>query len=111
MFSAILIILTLTFLDVSKIRGLQFRPLSKIFYYIFSAIFLGLMVLGAKHVESPFIEYGQFHTIAYFSFFLIIIPLFSYYENSVMISEILNKHNNTPLRSSILGNIPNNLSK
>jgi ubiquinol-cytochrome c reductase cytochrome b subunit len=88
MFSAIFIILTLIFLDVSKIRGFQFRPLSKIFYYIFGAIFMGLMVLGAKHVESPYIEYGQFHTIAYFSFFLVIIPIVSYYENSAIIYRV-----------------------
>jgi len=88
MFSAIFIILTLILLDVSKIRGFQFRPLSKIFYYIFGAIFMGLMVLGAKHVESPYIEYGQFHTIAYFSFFLVIIPIVSYYENSAIIYRV-----------------------
>jgi ubiquinol-cytochrome c reductase cytochrome b subunit len=84
MFSAILIILTIIFLDISKIRGLQFRPLSKIFYYIFGAIFLGLMILGAKHVESPFIEYGQIFTTAYFSFFLVIVPSLSYIENSAI---------------------------
>jgi ubiquinol-cytochrome c reductase cytochrome b subunit len=82
MFSSILIILTIIFLDVSKIRGFQFRPLSKIIYFIFAAIFVALMILGAKHVESPYIEYGQFNTIAYFSFFLIIIPMISYFENS-----------------------------
>jgi ubiquinol-cytochrome c reductase cytochrome b subunit len=92
MFSAILIILTMIFLDVSKIRGFQFRPVSKIFYYIFGAIFIGLMVLGAKHVESPYIEYGQFHTIAYFSFFLIIVPFISYFENNSIIF-YLNKKN------------------
>src|ERR1700712_3148450 len=92
MFSAILIILTVIFLDVSKIRGFQFRPLSKIFFYIFGAIFVGLMVLGAKHVESPYIEYGQFHTIAYFSFFLIIMPIVSYYENNSIIYNINTKN-------------------
>jgi ubiquinol-cytochrome c reductase cytochrome b subunit len=92
MFSAILIILSMIFLDVSKIRGFQFRPLSKIFFYIFGAIFVGLMVLGAKHVESPYIEYGQFHTIAYFSFFLIVMPIVSYYENNSIIYNINTKN-------------------
>jgi ubiquinol-cytochrome c reductase cytochrome b subunit len=88
MFSALIIIISMTFLDVSKIRGFQFRPLSKIAYYSFTAIFVGLMILGAKHVESPFIEYGQFHTIAYFSFFLVFIPLISYYENYIIINTL-----------------------
>jgi ubiquinol-cytochrome c reductase cytochrome b subunit len=48
------------------------------------ANFLILMVLGAKHVESPFIEFGQISTVIYFSHFLIIVPLVSIIENSLM---------------------------
>ena len=55
MFSALLILLVMPFTDISKLRGIQFRPLSKIVFYIFVANFLILMQLGAKHVESPFI--------------------------------------------------------
>jgi ubiquinol-cytochrome c reductase cytochrome b subunit len=42
------------------------------------------MQLGAKHVESPFIELGQVSTVLYFSHFLIIVPLVSLFENSLM---------------------------
>lgn len=41
------------------------------------------MVLGAKHVESPFIELGQISTVIYFAYFLIIVPLISLFENSL----------------------------
>jgi len=88
MFSAILIILSMIFLDINKIRGFQFRPLSKIFFYYFIAIFISLMILGAKHVESPFIEFGQVFTLSYFSYFLIIIPFISYIENSFIVNSI-----------------------
>nr|QPF77257.1 cytochrome b [Cercospora nicotianae]UOW65753.1 cytochrome b [Cercospora beticola]UTM72468.1 cytochrome b [Cercospora beticola] len=84
MFSAILIILTMPFTDLGRSRGLQFRPLSKIAFYIFVANFLLLMQLGAKHVESPFIEFGQISTVLYFSHFLIIVPLVSLLENSLI---------------------------
>jgi ubiquinol-cytochrome c reductase cytochrome b subunit len=84
MFSAILILLAMPFTDVSKLRGIQFRPLSKIAFYIFIANFLILMQLGAKHVESPFIELGQISTVLYFSHFLIIVPLLSIFENSLI---------------------------
>ena len=94
MFSALLIILTMIFLDVNKIRGFQFRPLSKGVYYMFGAIFIGLMILGAKHVESPFIEYGQFHTIVYFLFFLVILPVLASRENYILMYSI------TDIRSS-----------
>jgi len=69
MFAAILALLIMPFTDLSKLRGNQFRPLSKIAFFIFVANFLILMQLGAKHVESPFIEFGQISTVLYFSHF------------------------------------------
>jgi len=84
MFSAILIILVLPFADLSKSRGMQFRPLSKIAFYIFIANFLILMQLGAKHVESPFIEFGQISTVLYFSYFVVIVPAVTLIENTLI---------------------------
>jgi ubiquinol-cytochrome c reductase cytochrome b subunit len=84
MFSAIFILLAMPYTDLSRSRGIQFRPLSKIAFYIFVANFLILMVLGAKHVESPFILFGQISTVIYFSHFLIIVPLISLIENSLI---------------------------
>ena len=84
MFSAILILLSMAFTDMSRSRGIQFRPFSKIAFFIFVANFLVLMMLGAKHVESPFIEFGQISTIIYFAYFLIIVPLISLFENSLI---------------------------
>nr|AKC42425.1 cytochrome b [Colletotrichum siamense]AKC42426.1 cytochrome b [Colletotrichum siamense]AKC42429.1 cytochrome b [Colletotrichum siamense] len=82
MFSAILIILTLPYTDLGESKGYQFRPLSKVFFYVFVANFLILMQLGAKHVESPFIELGQISTVLYFSYFLVIVPFVSLVENT-----------------------------
>ena len=84
MFSAILILLVMPFTDLGRSRGLQFRPLSKFAFFAFVANFLILMQIGAKHVESPFIEFGQISTVLYFSHFLIIVPLVSLLENSLI---------------------------
>lgn len=73
MFSAILIIISLAFTDLGKLKGLAFRPLSQIAFWVFVANFIILMILGAKHVESPFIELGQVSTVLYFSHFIIIV--------------------------------------
>ena len=73
MFAAILILLVMPYTDLSRNRGIQFRPLSKIAFYVFIANFLILMQLGAKHVESPFIELGMFCTALYFLFYLLFI--------------------------------------
>lgn len=82
MFSAILILLVMPYTDLSKYRGVQFRPLSKVAFFVFVANFLILMQLGAKHVESPFIEFGQISTVLYFSHFLILVPAICLLENT-----------------------------
>jgi ubiquinol-cytochrome c reductase cytochrome b subunit len=84
MFAAILALLIMPFTDLSKIRGNQFRPLSKIAFFIFIANFLILMQLGAKHVESPFIEFGQISTVLYFAHFVIIVPFITLLENTLI---------------------------
>jgi ubiquinol-cytochrome c reductase cytochrome b subunit len=84
MFSAILILLLLPITDVSRSRGMQFRPLSKIAFYVFVANFLILMQLGAKHVESPFIEFGQISTVIYFLYFTVIMYSITLIENSLI---------------------------
>ena len=80
MFSAILIILTMTFGDLAKLRGMQFKSFNKIIFFVFVGNLLLLMVLGAKHVESPFIEVGQIATLAYFLYFIVTNNFWKYYE-------------------------------
>jgi ubiquinol-cytochrome c reductase cytochrome b subunit len=94
MFSAILALLSLPFTDLSKLRGIQFRPLSKIAFFVFIANFLVLMQLGAKHVESPFIEFGQISTALYFAHYIIIIPFITLLENSLIDLATNNKNKN-----------------
>ena len=84
MFAAILALMVMPITDLSKLRGVQFRPLSKVAFYIFVANFLILMQIGAKHVETPFIEFGQISTVIYFSYFLVIVPVISLIENSLV---------------------------
>jgi ubiquinol-cytochrome c reductase cytochrome b subunit len=42
------------------------------------------MQLGAKHVESPFIELGQISTVLYFAHFVVIVPFITLLENSLI---------------------------
>jgi Cytochrome b(C-terminal)/b6/petD len=96
MFSAILILLLLPITDVSRSRGMQFRPLSKVAFYVFIANFLILMQLGAKHVESPFIELGQGSTFVYFVYFVLVVSSVTIIENTlinlIISSPILSHH-------------------
>ena len=84
MFASLLIILVLPTTDLGNTKGLQFRPLSKVMFYLFVINFLILQQLGAKHVESPFIELGQISTALYFAHFLVIMPVTSIIENTLV---------------------------
>lgn len=84
MFASILALMVMPITDLSKLRGVQFRPLSKVAFYVFVANFLILMQIGQKHVETPFIEFGQISTVIYFAHFFVIVPVVSLIENSLV---------------------------
>ena len=84
MFGSLLILLLLPILDLSRIRGSQFRPAMKIGLWAFFVNFLILMFIGAQHPEPPFIMVGQISTIFYFAWFLIIVPVLGIIENTLM---------------------------
>ena len=84
MFSAILAIMLLPITDLGRSKGLQFRPLSKLAFWVFVVNLLILMKLGACHVETPFIELGQLSTALYFGNFLLIVPAISLVENTLI---------------------------
>lgn len=62
MFSAIFILLALPILDVSRIRSSAFRPLFKLFFWLFVANLSLLLFVGGQHVEEPFVSLGQICT-------------------------------------------------
>ena len=84
MFGSLVIITILPLTDLGYTKGLQFRFFTKLVFFFFVANFLVLMVLGAKHVETPYIEIGQIATVLYFSTFLIFIPVASLIENTLI---------------------------
>jgi ubiquinol-cytochrome c reductase cytochrome b subunit len=100
MFGALVIIGILPIVDLIKLRGFQFRPIIKIAFVIFVANFIALDILGAKHVESPYIELGQLSTIVYFGFFIILVPVISLIENTLLFISS-NFNNNIKLSNSL----------
>ena len=91
MFSALIILTVLPKTDLGYTKGLQFRLITKFVFFFFVTDFLILMVLGAKHVETPYIELGQIATVIYFLTFLVFIPLASLIENT-LVDLALNKN-------------------
>jgi ubiquinol-cytochrome c reductase cytochrome b subunit len=84
MFGSLLILIILPLTDLSRIRGIQFRPAMKIAFWFFVVDFFILMWIGSQHPESPYLEIGQIATVFYFAWFLIIIPFISVSENTLI---------------------------
>jgi ubiquinol-cytochrome c reductase cytochrome b subunit len=84
MFGSLLILLILPLVDLSRIRGNQFRPAMKLAFWFFVVNFFILMWIGSQHPNSPYLEIGQFSTAFYFIWFLIIVPAIGVIENTLL---------------------------
>lgn len=80
MFGSILILFFLPWLDSSKVRSGNFRPLFRPFYWIFVLNFLTLIYLGAQPAEGIYVIMAKLCTAYYFAYFLIILPIISRIE-------------------------------
>jgi ubiquinol-cytochrome c reductase cytochrome b subunit len=84
MFGSLLILLILPIVDLSRVRGCQFRPIMKFAFWFFVVNFLILGWIGQEHAESPYLEIGQIATAFYFVWFLFFVPVIGLAENSLM---------------------------
>ena len=75
MLGAILVLLLIPFINTSWVRNTTYRPVFKIFFWLFVADFVVLMWIGQKTLIDELAFIGQIATIGYFAFFLIILPV------------------------------------
>ena len=80
MFSAILILFFLPWLDYSKVRSASYRPIFKVTYWVFILDVVALGYIGGNPPEGIYILLGRLATFYYFLHFLVIVPLLSKYE-------------------------------
>ena len=80
MFGAIAVLFVLPWLDRSKVRSATFRPIYKIFFWVFVVDCLVLGWLGANPAEGAFIWMSRVATAYYFFHFVILLPLLSKIE-------------------------------
>jgi len=80
MFSAILVLAFLPWLDSAKTRSLRYRPLARQFFWIFVVVCLLLGWLGGKPAEGIYVTVGRILTFCYFAYFLIVLPVLSRIE-------------------------------
>ena len=82
MFAAILLLFLLPWLDTSPVRSNNYRPVSRILFWVFVVVSLVLGVCGGKPAEEPWVRLSQVLTAYYFAHFLIILPIVSKLEKT-----------------------------
>ena len=82
MFAAILILFVLPWLDTSRVRSANFRPIYRWFVWLFglNAILLGYC--GAMPAEGIWLVLARIGTAYYFAHFLLVAPLVGWFERT-----------------------------
>ncbi len=87
--AAILCLILMPILTTSEIRSCFFKPIQrKLFWFIF-ADYCILGWIGQKPVEDPYVAVGQYASIFYFLFFLILVPVCGIIENLLAEEELM----------------------
>jgi ubiquinol-cytochrome c reductase cytochrome b subunit len=82
MFAAILILFALPWLDSSKVKSGRYRPIFKIFTFIFYVNFIFLGYLGQEVAEEPYLSMSRVATAWYFIHFIVILPCLARFEKT-----------------------------
>ena len=80
MFGAIAVLFVLPWLDRSPVRSAKFRPIFKIFFWVFLIDCVLLGYLGGMPAEGIYVLLSRIATVWYFAHFLIILPVLSVIE-------------------------------
>lgn len=80
MFGSILVLFVLPWLDTSKVRSMRYRPVARMWFFLFVIACILLGWLGGQPAEGVYVTMAQIGTAYYFAFFLIILPLLGIME-------------------------------
>ncbi len=91
MFGAIAVLFILPWLDRSPIRSGNFRPIFRIFFWVFVVDCIALGYLGGMPAEGIYVVLSRVATAWYFLHFLAILPLLSIIETPRPLPQSLSK--------------------
>jgi len=69
---ALVVLILLPFIHMSKVKGSVFTPSYKILFWIFAFDVICLGWLGQKPMSPPYQDFGAIATIIYFAYFVIL---------------------------------------
>jgi quinol-cytochrome oxidoreductase complex cytochrome b subunit len=80
MFAAVFVIAFVPWLDTSRVKSAAFRPLYKIFFWLFVICCILLGYMGSKPPEGGYVIAARLLTFYYFLHFLVILPVLGLVE-------------------------------
>jgi ubiquinol-cytochrome c reductase cytochrome b/c1 subunit len=80
--ASIVVLAFLPWLDTSKVRSANYRPLYRQFFWIFVIVCVGLGWLGSKPAEGGYVIVSRIFTAYYFFHFIVILPLLGLFEKT-----------------------------
>ena len=80
MFSAILLLFFLPWLDTSPVRSNNYRPMARTLFWVFFVDIIILGICGGKPAGEPWLRISQFASAYYFAHFLLLLPIVSRIE-------------------------------
>ena len=75
MFAAVAILAFAPWLDTSRVRSSNYRPIFRWFFWLFVFTCIALGYLGSKPAEGPYVIWARIFTFLYFAHFLIVMPI------------------------------------
>lgn len=87
MFGSLLILFALPWLDTSKVKSGNYRPMFKLFFGLFTANFIMLGYLGGKPPEGIYVILSRLATFYYYAYFLLILPVLGKIEKTKPLPE------------------------
>ncbi len=83
MFGAIALLFVLPWLDTHPVRSARFRPVYRLFFFLWVGACVALGYAGSQPAEGIPVIIGQVATVYYFLFFLVITPVLSRIEKTL----------------------------
>jgi ubiquinol-cytochrome c reductase cytochrome b subunit len=82
LFSAIALLAFLPWLDTSPVKSAKYRPVFRVFFWVFVIVCIGLGWLGSQEINDAYVLAARILAIGYFAFFLIVLPLLGLFETT-----------------------------
>jgi ubiquinol-cytochrome c reductase cytochrome b/c1 subunit len=80
--ASIIVLAFMPWLDTSRVRSANYRPLYRQFLFIFFGAVIGLGYLGAREPTGGYVIAARILTTYYFAFFFVILPLLGLFEKT-----------------------------